>query len=63
MWRLIKHGFGVGLGMIVGNFVWQAMHDHNWMAACEHAFFELAGISILILVLCIHQKIGGIKIQ
>lgn len=36
--------FGILLGLIAGNFLFQLVNDQNWAKACERSFFELIAL-------------------
>ena len=63
MWKVIMHGFGVGLGCTLGIFVWEATHNHQWTIACDNALWAWVGIIALTLSLYVHQKRGTITIR
>lgn len=44
-------------GLCAGNFIWQALGQHNWAQAAERSFFQL--VPLLLLVFIHYARRGG----
>jgi len=56
MHMILNTAYGVVLGMICANFLWQFLSGRrNWQTATERSFFQLVAIAIFIVAIALQH--------
>jgi len=45
---------GVFVGLVIGNFIWQAFTERNWVVATERSFFQTIVLGAYLIAVAIH---------